>query len=142
MEIKFFTNSSEFKNALSEYEIIWSNEGNKIIDGLQKTSSLNFGTENVDAEIYEGISTSHPLRLRASYPNDVKKATLIHELCHILLDDNEMKFNSSEETHEKLNPILYKTWVDLYGKDFADKMIVVESKRTDMYKRVWEKLNK
>ncbi len=32
---------------------------------------------------------------------------------------------------------LYDVWHELYGKDFADRMVEVESERSDMYKNAW-----
>lgn len=72
-----------------------------------------------------------------------KKATLIHELCHRLLVDNDFYFfdtiNRSEDIHKAIDLILYDIWIDILGKSGAD-----ESKEKEMsytiqeYKNAWE----
>lgn len=71
------------------------------------------------------------MKLRASYPPDVKKATLIHELGHRLLAGIP-KTNEIDE-HRILFLVLYDIWEKLYGKDFADRMVEVEKKRRGRY---------
>ena len=144
MDIKFnpkFQDEDLIK-AAKEYQNIWDENGKRIVEEIEKYSKLKFETDKIDAIVFEGISKSHPLHLKASNPFDYKKGDLIHELCHILLVDNDIKANSSVEAHIKLNPILYKVWVKLYGKDFADKMVNVEKNRREVYKKAWEALNK
>ena len=45
----------------------------------------------IRAIVYEGISNSGykriPMRMRASYPPDTKRATLVHELAHRLISN-------------------------------------------------------
>lgn len=41
-------------------------------------------------------------------------------------------------SHKVLNLILYDVWESLYGKEFADSEVGVESKRTDIYKQAWD----
>lgn len=138
MKINFYTNNSEFNNAINEYKSIWNEEGESIVKSIEEISKLKFKNEDIEAEIFEGISISHPLRLRASYSGDVKKATLIHELLHILFVDNDIKIEGgSLEIHKELFLILYDVWAKLYGDDFMKRMIEEESKRTLMYQEAW-----
>lgn len=142
MDIKF---NPKFKNgdlikATKEYENIWHEDGKRIVEEIEKYSNLKFKTDKIDAIVFEGISKSKPLQLRASIPFDYKKAVLIHELCHILFVNNNVKINS--EIHIELSPIIYNVWVKLYGKDFADKMVNIEKNQGKVYKKAWEALNK
>jgi predicted metal-dependent peptidase len=71
------------------------------------------------------------MRLRASYPPDVKKGTLVHELLHRML--SRVKPTSEIDEHRKLFLVLYDIWVVLHGKDFADQNVAVESRRKGLY---------
>ena len=76
-----------------------------------------------------------PMRLRASYPLDTKKATLIHELGHRLESD---LFFENEDDHKYLFLWLYDVWITLYGREFADAQVAVEKQRGRMYPAAWE----
>ena len=79
------------------------------------------------------------MKLRASYPEGVKKATLAHELGHRL---NSQLTNRPKEMdeHRILFLYLYDVWTKLYGKRFADEMVEVEKKRKGLYdyETAWE----
>ncbi|PCI30227.1 hypothetical protein COB55_00400 [Candidatus Wolfebacteria bacterium] len=139
MQVLFEAQSEEFIGALGEYKEIWTLEGEKIISALEKNSGKKFNTEDIQVIIYEGISRSgregRPMMLRASYTRDVKLGTLVHELGHRL--QTNTKDMTSLEVHMELNVYLYPTWVELYGEEFADIMVEIESSRTDMYKEAW-----
>lgn len=133
----------EFIQATKEYQEIWDQEGVKIVKALAKWSGLDWKEDKINATVYEGISYSHPLTLRASYPNDIKLATLIHELGHRILSSNHIKIE--DDSHKILFLFLYEVWADLYGEEFADKMVTVESNRKGIhdYEGMWnEALNK
>lgn len=139
INIKFYPKSDELNlvKAVKEYRDIWEQEGEKFITVIERISNLKFKDREIESCVYEGKSTSHPLQLRASYPIEIKKATLIHELCHILLTDNDIK-GDSLEIYKRINPILFNTWVDLYGEDFANRMVEEEIKKGKIYEKAWE----
>jgi len=142
LEIRFYpkSNNEELIKATSEYQLFWDKEGKRITDSIQKLTGLNFKEKDIKAIIDEATSKSHPLQLRASYSLEIKKATLIHELCHILLSDNDIKIkdNNSLEIHKTIYLILYDVWTSLYGKDYADQMVDVESQRNSIYNEAWK----
>jgi hypothetical protein len=83
--------------------------------------------------------------LRADLSLDVKQGLIVHELCHRLLSGNRIRIktrkyeNLSLEIHKVLNLILYDTWVEIYGKKFADQMVRRESSsRRELYNKAWE----
>jgi len=98
-----------FDTATDEYRRIWAAEGGRIIEAMERISTLRFPEKRVHVEIYEGTSfaglrmnkdgipvgTNGPVRMRASYPGDVKKGTLIHELGH----RNECSAQEEAEGH-------------------------------------------
>ncbi len=117
------------EKAVRGYNEIWKAEGERIIAAIEKISGIPFEEKSIDVIVYEGISYSgenrnSPMKLRASYTPDVKKATIIHELCHRLL------FDHPRASHYIIDLILYDIWEELYGKEFADHQVEVEKKRT------------
>ena len=115
-----------FNAAVDEYRAIWSAEGNRIIGGMEQISKLKFPEKGVKAQIYEGPSFSGrggaPMRLRASYESDEKKGTLVHELGHRMNAQLTIRPQELDE-HRLLFLYLYDLYVDLYGKEFADKEV-------------------
>ena len=70
------------------------------------------------------------MRLRASYPVDTKRATLVHEMSHRLIADITAK---DEEDHPIIFLFLYDVWVELWGEEFALAQVAVESRRRGLY---------
>lgn len=130
----------KYVTACEEYETIWTVDSKKILSAFTNIAGLDLEEERIAVVVYEGVSFSgrapnDVMKLRASYELDVKKATLIHELAHRLLFN--YKTDSSEEEHKLLYLFLFDVWEQLYGLDFADRMVEVESSRTEMYKSAW-----
>ena len=124
-----------FVKAATEYDALWKTEGARMVEAMERISGVRFEERKIKAIIYEGTSFSgsgdRPMQLRASYPAEVKKATLIHELFHRML--GRVKTTSEIDEHRKLFLVLYDTWVALYGKAFADRNVEVESQRKGLY---------
>ena len=140
LSMTFVPSAPEFVDAANEYTELWSTEGARIIESMERISEVRFTETAVKAIIYEGISKSGrgaiPMRLRASYSPDTKKATLIHELGHRLLQEIPNTYEVSE--HKKLFLMLYDVWVDLYGMRFANEQVEVERKRKGVYPEAWD----
>lgn len=141
------TNKKEFIEAADVYARIWAKEGVRIVNKLWELTELDFKKDGIDVVTFEGISRAGvhtpPMKLRSSYPEDVKLAALIHELSHHLLHDNDLQFgldfeNRELENHKRLNLFLYDVWIDLYGSEFADKQVEIESDRTSFYSEAWD----
>jgi hypothetical protein len=139
MRVEFVPESETFAAAVGEYERIWAADAARIVRTMQEVSGLTFSDTTVTAIVFEGVSSSGyrdtPMRLRASYPFDTKKATLIHELGHRL---QSPLFRQEDEEHGPLFLWLYDTWVRLYGKEFADAQVIVEKRRRGPYTRAWD----
>lgn len=137
--LEFVPESETFAAAVGEYERIWAADAARIIRTMQDVSGLTFTDTAITAIVFEGVSSSGfrdtPMRLRASYPLDTKKATLIHELGHRL---QSPLFRRQDEEHGPLFLWLYDVWVALYGTEFADAQVIVEKRRRGPYPRAWD----
>ena len=124
-----------FVKAAAEYDAVWKAESARIVEAMERITGLRFEEREIKAVVYEGVSFSGsgntPMRLRASYPAEVKKATLIHEISHRLL--GRVRTTADIDEHRKLFLVLYDIWVTLYGKEFADRNVAVESSRRGLY---------
>jgi hypothetical protein len=134
LQIEFTAEEPRFEEAAAEYRALWREDGVRVVAEMEKATGLMFEPGPVRAIVYEGISMSgfkeRPMRLRASYPRDSKRATLVHELGHRLQGH---LFRKGEEDHPTLFLYLYDVWVRLYGKEFADAQVAVEGGRTGYY---------
>jgi len=117
--------------AAAEYRAIWASDGARIVATMQQISGLQFRETTVPVQVVTGPSSSgygaRPMRMRGSYPEPTKRATLIHELGHRLQND---LFTRDEDDHPALFMWLYDVWKALYGPDFASQQVEVESART------------
>lgn len=130
-------NDQSLTDATKEYQDIWEAEGDKIIDAIEHIGQKPFSEGEIMVTVYEGVSkagktTADPMMMRASYSHEVKIATLIHELGHRYLYDVR-KNPLFLDGHQVLFLILYDIWVELYGVDFANRNVAVESGRKGIY---------
>ena len=132
----FTAQDRTFAEAAEAYRRLWADEGSKIIEAMERGSGLTFLETHVKTVIFEGPSSSGvgdlPMYLRASYPADVKKATLVHEHGHRLIAQLRNRPTDLDE-HRMLFLLLYDVWESLWGKDFADEQVKFESGLTGLY---------
>ncbi len=152
MRINFYpeSNNPGFENASKEYGKIWKEDGEKIQTAIEKVSRLKFKEKVINAITCSDVSYSIPLKLQSNISFENKKGTLVHELCHRLIVGNNLKFDFSYddpnwnlEVHKQVDLILYDIWMELYGKEFAEKEIEYEisiwdGKGTSPYKLAWD----
>jgi hypothetical protein len=114
--------------AAEEYARIWKSDGARIAASLEAVSGLRFPATKIDAIVSEARPmTSYDgrvIRLRAGYSADYKKATLVHELGHRLA--LTLGHRDGLDDHRLLYLFLHDAWADLYGRDFADRMVAIE----------------
>ena len=136
IKMTFTPESEKFVEATSRYQDIWKTEGRKMIEAMEIVSGLRFLEREISVIVFESASSSGfgdtPMKLRASYPEEVKKATLIHELGHRLISQLKNRPKDIDE-HRILFLYLYDVWTKLYGRSFADRMVEVEKKRKGIY---------
>ena len=135
VKVSFSPESEQYAQATRAYQALWESEGQRIIEAMERMAGVPFPGNDIRAIVYEGVSWSgvgdEPMKLRASYPPDVKKATLIHELGHRLLA--RIPKPTELDEHRVLFLVLYDMWESLYGQGFADEMVEVEKQRKGLY---------
>jgi hypothetical protein len=133
-EIEFTAESPEFAAATEEYRAIWKADGDRIADALHQATDLLLESEPIRAIVFEGVSSSgyheDPMHLRASYPADTKRAILVHELSHRLVSDIAP---GGADQHAVIFLFVYDVWTNLWGRDFADAQVAIESERRGIY---------
>src|SRR5690554_4040290 len=81
IEAEFIPRTPAHANAARTYEAIWREFGQRIIAAIEARTCLPFAEPTVAAIIADASSHSggpqHPMRLRATYPEDVKRSTLV-----------------------------------------------------------------
>jgi hypothetical protein len=135
VKVSFSPEADKYAQATKEYQAIWNDEGRRIVEAMEHVSGLKFKEKEVQVIVFEGVSRSglgnDPMKMRASYPLNIKKATLIHELGHRLIAS--IPKTKKIDEHRVLFLILYDIWEKLYSKDFADKAVEVEKARKGLY---------
>ena len=144
LALHFEASAADFEEATEAYRAIWSAEGARITEALERWSGLSFPVRSVAVTVMEGPSWAGTDRMgmRASYPPDTKRATLAHELGHILIGETipeDERGEPVEDHHRVLFLFLYDAWVELWGPEFADEQVAVESRRRGIvdYEGIW-----
>lgn len=77
------------------------------------------------------------MKLRASYPERIKRGTLVHELGHRYLSAMG-RYRAGLSEHQALNLLLLQVWVALWGSEFVAAQIKAESQWTESYRSAWQ----
>jgi len=139
---------ADIQKALKEYKAIWEKDGVRIVKTIEKVSNLNFAESEINAIVYKSSlnARSVPLSLSTYYPKNRKLELLTHELCHRLLSGNPFRLDLKKgqshnvELHKILFLILYDIWIELRGKEYADKSVEANCKysKSGDSKKAWE----
>lgn len=137
-----------------EYNDIWANESESIINTIEKISGLSYPYDKTIHSLITigSMSTSYPFILKAGENLQIKRTTLIHELLHRYLASNKItgveqslarlaafsKDQPNLASHKILNLIFYDILNDLYGVEDATMCVDREKKQSPMYKKAWE----
>ncbi len=137
--LSFTPVSPEHAEAALEYRRLWQAEGPRIVAAMEAATGLAFPAAPVDVIVSEGRPMAsfdgRLIRLRASYSPAYKKATLAHELGHRLTF--AMPRSAELDDHRLLYLFLYDVWTDLYGRDFAERMVSIERRIGPAYEAAW-----
>jgi hypothetical protein len=140
LHIEFIASGPQFAADAKTYQELWAGEGARIVEVMERRTGLRFEAGPVRAMVYEGVSYSgdreRPMFMRASYPPDTKRATLVHEIGHRLMGD---LVPGDVEHHSIIFLFVYDVWVELWGQAFADAQVAIERKRTGQtnYDGLW-----
>jgi hypothetical protein len=142
LQVNFTASAENFRAATEEYRDIWAKEGNRIVAAMERATGLRFEPGPIEVSVYEGTSYSgerggRPMLLRASYPEETKRGTLVHQLAHRLAADVRFK----DDHHDLIFLFVYDVWVDLWGKPFADQQVRIEGLRKGIvdYEGAWKR---
>lgn len=127
--LSFVPVQPRFAGAADEYRHIWATEGPRIVATMEADTGLAFPAAPIDVFIHQGPGSmtsydGRSIRIRAGYSPDYKLATLIHEMGHRLTLG--LPRTAELDDHRILYLFLYDVWTDLYGRDFADRMVKIE----------------
>jgi hypothetical protein len=141
LQLDFEAESDAFSDAAAEYRSIWQADGQRIVDVMEGLTGLEFEAGPVHVIVQEGTSFSGyrdiPMRMRASYSHSTKQATLVHELAHRLISE---LVPGTFEDHPIIFLFVYDAWVELWGREFANREVEVESLRRgpSNYRGTWQ----
>jgi hypothetical protein len=125
----------DFVEGANDYRRIWVAEGDRIVAALERASGLAFPSAPIDVIVSEGRPMTafdgRSMRLRASYSAEYKKATLVHEMGHRLAFT--LPRSAELDDHRLLYLFLYDAWTDLFGPEFADRMVAIERRIPGRY---------
>ncbi len=136
-----------------EIDAFWSKYDKKIISELEKVSGLKF-KKNMDCYVVSKMfyaAISNPLTIRKDGSLESFKHKLIHELVHVLLNDNKNKTEKlilksySDEDFDFKNhvPVLLitrKVIENLFGKNEFEDLLKEDMKIELRY--IWPEVNK
>jgi hypothetical protein len=126
--IEFVPAAPRFAEATDAYRLLWESDGERIIAAMEAATGLAFPATPIDVIVTGGPPMTtydgRTIRLRADYSPDYKRATLVHEIGHRLAF--ALPRSHEMDDHRLLYLFLYDVWTDLYGRDFADRMVRIE----------------
>ena len=133
--LAFVPAEPRFAAAAADYRAIWEEDGARIAAALEAATGLAFPDAPIEMIVHEGAPMAaydgRTIRLRAGYSPAYKRATLVHELGHRL--SFLLPRTAELDDHRLLYLFLYDVWTDLYGKDFADRMVAIERRIPGRY---------
>lgn len=142
LELEFMPDLQRHAAATHEYASLWAEHGVSITAALDEVFGAGLSEQQIKVVVFEGISASGrrggPMRLRASYPLDVKLATLVHELSHRYMVELA-GLHCFDEVHDPLSVVLAEVWEHLWGREFVEEQAAVESRRSARYERSWSR---
>ena len=137
--VSFTPVAPDYEKAAGEYRRLWQAEGPRIVAAMEAATGLAFPAAPVEAIVSEGRPMAsfdgRTICLRASYSPAYKKATLAHEIGHRLTF--ALPRGSGLDDHRLLYLFLYDVGTDLYGRDFADRMVSIERRIGPAYEAAW-----
>ena len=118
----------DFAPSAEIYRERWSEEGARIAAALERIAGIPFPDQRIEVLIRDGAPMTsldgRTIRLRAGYPINVWRATMTHELGHRLAIT--LGRSAGIDDHRALYLFYYDALIELYGRDFADRVVSME----------------
>lgn len=126
--LKFSPIRPDFAPSAAVYRVRWQEEGARIAAALERAAGLSFPVQPIEVLIRDGAPMTsldgRTIRLRAGYPINVWRATMTHELGHRLAIG--LGRRAGIDDHRALYLFYYDAMVELYGQEFADRVVGFE----------------
>ena len=126
--ITFTPIAPRFREAADEYRALWEQEGDRIVGALERAAGIPFPPAPIEVLVTDSATMTsldgRTIRMRPFHGRDFAKATLAHEMGHRLA--LALPRTPEMDDHRVLYLFLYDAWTDLYGRDFADRMVEFE----------------
>ena len=133
--LSFVPLEPRFAEGTDEYRRLWETEGPRIVATMEALTGLTFPAQPVEVLVRDGPPMTafdgRTIRLRARCSPGCKLGTFTHELGHRLA--LEFARTAEIDDHRLLYLFLYDAWTDLYGQDFADRMVRIERRIPGAY---------
>lgn len=133
--LSFTSMAPDHVTAADEYRLLWETEGSRIVAAMEGVTGLTFPAAPIEVIVRDGPPMTsfdgQTIRLRAGSSPAWKKATFVHELGHRLA--LTLPRQAGVDDHRLLYLFLYDVWTDLYGQDFADRMVSIERRMRRVY---------
>lgn len=133
--LAFVPLQSGFAASAETYRARWEADGARISAALESAAGIPFPAEPIEVLVRDGAPMTtydgRTIRLRAGYPLGIWRATMAHELGHRLAQ--RLGRLPGIDDHRALYLFLYDALTDLYGHDFADRIVAGERRFRDAY---------
>ncbi len=133
--LEFVAMTPRFEAATEDYRRIWREDGPMIVAAMEAATGRAFPSAPIEVLVREGAPMAsfdgRTIRLRAGARPAYMKATLVHEIGHRLA--LTLPRPPELDDHRLLYLFLYDVWTDLYGRDFADRMVAIERRSRASY---------
>jgi hypothetical protein len=129
----------EIVAAAAEYGDIWAADGERILAAITQVTGLDVGAGDIGALVHPGVSRAHPvMALRSTLSRPRKQATLVHEVCHVVMRRHGLQGRDPVEDHRRLCLFLLDVWSAVYGEEFAAASARSERSLGFVYRVAWE----
>ena len=126
--VSFVPTQPNLTPAADHYRLLWEAEGVRIVAALEEVTGIAFPVTPIEVMIGNSppmmAYDRRTMRLRPGRSDDYRLGTLVHELGHRLA--MELPHTAELDDHRLLYLFLYDVWTDLYGQEFADRMVRIE----------------
>ncbi len=126
--IEFTPIRVDFAPSAQVYRERWNEEGARIAAALERAAGIAFPNQPIEVLVRDGAPMTsldgRTIRLRAGYPINVWRATMTHELGHRLAI--MLGRSAGIDDHRALYLFYYDALIELYGAEFADRVVSME----------------